>query len=286
MSTAPPSPSAPTPRTWLVTGTSSRLGRHVAEAAFAAEQGFTAIEDNFFKRRPVAEQERMTAALARHGVELGCIVNNLIFDRPTMVHGTADAREALDAEFSSAAEAARRAGGRWLTTLSGPADPALPPELQAAHMTEHFRFLADRAAQAGVTLLVEAINRRNWPGTFLTSTRLAHQIVRAVDHPHVRLVLDVFQMQVEGGDLLHTIDECWDAVAYVHLADAPRRTEPGTGEINFVNVLRHLQAKGYAGLLDMEHDSARSGKEGEEDVLRAYQRLNAELRDAAEGDPA
>ncbi|MBE9170135.1 hypothetical protein IQ238_22295 [Pleurocapsales cyanobacterium LEGE 06147] len=79
------------------------------QVKFIAERGFAGIEDNFLKLRPVEVQEKMGRELERHGLQMGCFVNNLIFDRPTFVSDAPEAR-------------------------SGPLDPRLDRDYQTANL--------------------------------------------------------------------------------------------------------------------------------------------------------
>ncbi|WP_244095107.1 TIM barrel protein [Pedobacter alluvionis] len=72
------------------------------------------------------------------------------------------------------------------------------------------------------------------------------------------------------GDLIKTIDRCWDEIAYIQIGDNPGRKEPTTGEINYKNLFKHLHAKGYKGVMGMEHGNSKDGKEGELAVISAY----------------
>ena len=56
----------------------------------------------------------------------------------------------------------------------------------------------------------------------------------------------------------------------MQVGDNPGRKEPGTGEINYRNVFKHLASKGYTGVVGMEHGSSKPGKEGERAVIDAY----------------
>ena len=53
-----------------------------------------------------------------------------------------------------------------------------------------------------------------------------------------------------------------------------KRTEPTSGEMNYTNILKHIQSKGYTGLIEMEHSVSQPGKAGEEAVLKIYDRMN------------
>ena len=77
-------------------------------------------------------------------------------------------------------------------------------------------------------------------------------------------------MQRTEGDLIKTIDRCWDEIAYIQIGDNPGRKEPTTGEINYKNLFKHLHKKGYKGVMGMEHSNSKGGKEGELAVISAY----------------
>ena len=88
--------------------------------------------------------------------------------------------------------------------------------------------------------------------------------------PACKILDDIYHQQISEGDLIPNIDRAWGEIAYFHLGDTPGRKEPGTGEINFRNVFRHLHAKGYQGVLGMEHGQAKEGRAGEQAVIDAY----------------
>ena len=115
------------------------------------------------------------------------------------------------------------------------------------------------------------------PGVFLTSIKDAYLAVHSVASPGVKLLFDVGHVQIEDGDLTKNLDRCWDEIAYFQLADNPGRREPGSGEINFVHLLRRIHRKGFRGILDMEHLVSGEGRAGEEAVIRAYEALSAAI---------
>ncbi len=99
----------------------------------------------------------------------------------------------------------------------------------------------------------------------------AYEMVMAVDHPNVRLIFDTAHIQAMDGDLLNHLDTCWDAIALVQIADNPGRLEPGSGELNFANILGALYRRQYRGLVELEHDWSLPGRDSEQrgiDFLR------------------
>ena len=59
-------------------------------------------------------------------------------------------------------------------------------------------------------------------------------------------------------------------IAYFQIGDNPGRNEPGTGEMNYKNIFKHISGKGYKGILGMEHGNATKGVEGEAALIKAY----------------
>ena len=122
----------------------------------------------------------------------------------------------------------------------------------------------------GLTIVIEPLNPKDHPGLFLTRMSQAHQIVRAVDSPSCRIVDDIYHQQITEGNIIPNIDACWDDIGAFHVGDTPGRKEPGTGELNYRMIFKHIHAKGYQGVLCMEHGKSRPGKEGEQAIIDAY----------------
>ena len=81
--------------------------------------------------------------------------------------------------------------------------------------------------------------------------------------------------QIQEGNLIPNIKNCWDEIAYFQIGDNPGRKEPTTGEINYYNVFKHIHSKGYKGILGMEHGNSQKGKAGEIQVIKAYREVDS-----------
>jgi hydroxypyruvate isomerase len=248
----------------------------VEQVRFAADNGFAGVLYAAARGRPPAEQQRVGEALARHGLEPGCILYTT-FDNlrnTSWATDSAEAREWIGAELAQAAAAAQRVGAKRLAVLGG-ADPQRPIAYQRAAFVQNLRYAADIAARAGLTLCLETLSRKSIPGMLLEHMPDALAVVRAVDHPAVRLIFDTSHVQIMDGDLLFHLEEAWDSIAIVQLADNPGRLEPGSGEINFESVLRFLARRGYRGLVELEHGWQEPGLESERRGLATLRRLDA-----------
>lgn len=77
-------------------------------------------------------------------------------------------------------------------------------------------------------------------------------LVRAVNSPHLKLNLDLYHAQIGEGNLTQLIDSCLELIGEIQVADVPGRMEPGTGEINYPHIARHLNKIGYKGVVGLE----------------------------------
>jgi hydroxypyruvate isomerase len=96
-----------------------------------------------------------------------------------------------------------------------------------------------------------------------------------VDSPSCKILFDIYHQQITEGNIIPNIDKSWDEIAYFQVGDNPGRKEPTTGEINYMNVFKHIYDKGYKGVLGMEHGNSKSGKAGELAVIVAYRKVDS-----------
>ena len=129
---------------------------------------------------------------------------------------------------------------RQLNCLVGiaPRD-ADPIELNEV-LVGNLRFAADALAKERIKLLVEPINTLDIPGFFLNRTEQAVQLIADVRSSNLFIQYDIYHMQVMEGDIARTVQKHLPRIAHIQLADNPGRNEPGTGEINYPFLFRHL----------------------------------------------
>ena len=120
-------------------------------------------------------------------------------------------------------------------------------------------------------MVLEPLNHwTDHAGVFLTGIPQAFQICRAVASPSCKILDDLYHQQITEGNLIPNMDKAWDEIAYIQVGDNPGRKEPTTGEINYQNIFKHIHAKGFTGIMGMEHGNSMKGKEGERAVIDAY----------------
>lgn len=112
---------------------------------------------------------------------------------------------------------------------------------------------AEIAEQSGISMNLEALNiTTDHVGNFLRHTSDAAEMTRLIGSPKLKILYDVYHMQLNEGSLSDNISAFVDQIGHVHVADAPGRHEPGTGEINYSHIFAHLEEVGYRGLIGYE----------------------------------
>ncbi|MGD9637049.1 MAG: hydroxypyruvate isomerase family protein [Pirellulales bacterium] len=243
----------------------------VEQLKFAAGQGFTAWEDNGMKGRSVEEQERIARAMDELDMTMGVFVATADFGKVTFARKDEAAWDAVLADMRTSIDVAKRVNAKWMTVVPGRYDLGLEWDYQTASAIELLKRCSALLEPHGLVMVLEPLNWfTNHPGVFLHKVPQAYQICRAVGSPSCKILFDIYHQQISEGNLIPNFDIAWDEVAYVQTGDNPGRNEPGTGEINFRNVFKHLHAKGYKGVVGMEHGNSLPGREGEQAVIDAY----------------
>jgi hydroxypyruvate isomerase len=135
---------------------------------------------------------------------------------------------------------------------SGPRIDGLSPAAQHAACVENLKRAADLAAANNVQIVLEPIDPIENPTMYMTSVSQAFSIVREVGSPHVRVLYDFYHEQRAAGNLIDKLEQNFDLIGLVHIADVPNRHEPGTGEINYNNIYKKLAQLKYDKFIAME----------------------------------
>lgn len=245
----------------------------VAELEFMRAEGFTALEDNSLRTRDVVLQETIGRTLDRLGMRMGVFVAHTIdWQQPTLTTRDDAKREAFLAEIRGSVDVAKRVNAKWMTVVPGHVDSRPHIDYQTANVIEILKRAAGILEPHGLVMVLEPLNTlTNHPGMFLNRTPQAYMICKAVASPSCKILFDIYHQQITEGNLIPNINRAWDEIAYVQVGDNPGRNEPGTGEINYRNVFKHIHGKGYTGVVGMEHgNSLPKSREGERAVIDAY----------------
>jgi hydroxypyruvate isomerase len=229
----------------------------------AADAGFDGVEfwnwDN--KDLPAIEE-----AVEEHGLKIASFQSNL---GGTLIDP--DQRESFVAGIEKSLGKAQELGAESLFLLTDELGedrsvrfqfPELSDEAKYQSVLNGLKLLAPLAEDAGVTLVLEPLNTTvDHAGYYLHRSAQAFDLVRKVGSSGIKVLYDIYHMQVMEGNIIHTLTSNMDVIGHVHVADVPGRHEPGNGELNYANIFEALRDAGYDGYVGFEFDPTVSSEE-------------------------
>ena len=212
----------------------------------AAAAGFSRVEFWTTSNKDIRQLE---AAISETGVRVTAFVSEptgRLVDRSTHADFVEGVRRSC--------EMATRLHSDNLIVVSGDVQAGVARDVQHAAIVEALRQAAPIAAAGGVRLLLEPLNTLvDHKGYFLDSTPEGFEIVREVDDPAVGLLYDLYHSVVMGEEPMRVLAGNGGLVGHVHIADAPGRHEPGTGQIDWRREPAALRTAGYSGAIGLEY---------------------------------
>lgn len=229
--------------------------------AAARAAGFDAVEYLF----PYAyDKNELASLLKTHGLKQ--VLHNLPAgnwdggERGIACHP--DRVDEFRAGVDKAIEYATALGCPQVNCLAGKVPAGVTREQAHATFVANLKFAADKLKKAGLKLLIEPINSYDIPGFFLNYTAQAAAILDEVGGDNLYIQYDIYHAQRMEGELAATMQKHLPRIAHIQLADNPGRNEPGTGEIHYPFLFRHLDAIGYQGWIGCEYKPKTTTVEG------------------------
>ncbi|MDI9882524.1 hydroxypyruvate isomerase family protein [Flectobacillus longus] len=246
----------------------------IDQLKFMHEMGFRALEDNGMMDRSVEVQTKVGETMAKLGMTMGVFVVN--FDnwplQTSLASGKKEWRDKFLQRCKEAVEVAKRVNAKWMTVVPGNYDRSIPIGIQTGHVIESLRMASAIFEPHGLVMVLEALS--DTPDLFLRNSDQTYMICKAVNSPSCKFLFDMWHMQRNEGHIIYNIDQTWDEIGYFQIGDEPGRKEPTTGEMNYKNIFKHINAKSQASGRDfvfgMEHGNSVKGKEGEIKLIEAY----------------
>lgn len=146
----------------------------------------------------------------------------------------------------------RKLGANGMIVLIGET-LGIPYEQQIKNIIDCLNYVKPVAEENGITLLVEPLNDFDRKNYFLPRSQEVFEILKEVNSPNIKLLFDIYHEQLMRGNLINSINENIDLIGHFHVADAPGRHEPGTGEINYPNVIKAIEATDYSRYIGLEY---------------------------------
>jgi hydroxypyruvate isomerase len=209
------------------------------------ELGFSAFEFWGWWEKDLAAMSLVTQEL---GIQVGsmCAKNIPLADPSRRAEFLVGLQESL--------AAAKLLGCPYLIVFSGDDRIGVSREEHIESIIDGLKASIPLLEGSAVTLILEPLNALlDHKGYFLNTSAEAARIVKSVNHDQIKFLFDVYHQQITEGNLIPNISQYFEQIGYFHIADHPGRFEPGTGEINYMNVLGAIQKLGYTGYIGLEY---------------------------------
>jgi hydroxypyruvate isomerase len=223
----------------------------------AASAGFEAVE--FLWPSEEQLEGRSIAQLGRLIRSTGLQVPLFNFDAGDMaagwrgLAGVPEARARFRANLPVAIGLASELGCRKLNALAGNAASVQTAGAQLDSLVDGLTEAAEMADQAGISVMLEALNRVDFPSYLVLDSATALDVVTRTGRPNVRYQLDVYHVVMGGEDPVAVARAAAGRIGHVQFADHPGRHEPGTGTLDWRAILDVLDATGYDDWIGLEY---------------------------------
>jgi hydroxypyruvate isomerase len=204
-----------------------------------------------------AEAEHYVKLARAYGFGIDTIMAQTNWSKEPNSMVNPDHRERFLKELKEAIQWAKKFNVPQILLMSGNDQTGMTHEAQFASLVESGKRAADIAAQNEVELILENLNSKvNHPGYYLTSAKEATKAVQQVDNPHFRQLFDIYHEFVQHGDPIAAIQAAEPYVNVFHVADAPGRHDPGTGQMKWDEIYKAIAKTGYSGYIALEYTAA------------------------------
>lgn len=249
----------------------------IDQIKWAHDKGFRGIEDNGMMSRTPEMQAKIGETLAKLGMTMGVFVvtTDSWHWKLSLTTGKQEFKDLIVRDCKTAVEVANRCNAKHMTVVPGNFDRSLPMDIQTANVIDALRRGAEVLEKNGLVMVLEPLSDN--PDLFLRYSTQTFMICKAVNSTACKILFDMYHMQRNEGNIIANINKTWDEIGYFQIGDNPGRKEPGTGEMNYKNIFKHIYDKGYRGIMGMEHGNAKPGKEGEMALIQAYRDADAFL---------
>lgn len=210
-----------------------------------AEAGFAHAEIWHWRNKDVGALRKTLKATA---VDLVSLISE-----PRVDLADRDSHRQFLTGFRASCETADRLECGRVVVASGHALPSASFDEQRRTVVDVLAQAAEVAADYEVVLALENVNSRvDHPGTLLDTASACISVVREINSPQLRLLLDRYHSLVMG-EQVGDLTDAGHLITHVQIADVPGRGEPGTGTVDWGRELHALTALGYRGQLGLEY---------------------------------
>lgn len=112
-----------------------------------------------------------------------------------------------------------------------------------------------------VTLIIEPLNDIDRQGYSMPYAKPVFKLLKKVNSPNIKMLYDIYHQNMMGDFSMEDIRENTDLIGHFHVADAPGRHEPGTGNVDYIKILKEISELPYDGYIGLEYMATKSDGE-------------------------
>jgi hydroxypyruvate isomerase len=224
--------------------------------------GFDAIEfwfwDHEFNGNDLIPNKKNIAEISSLCKDLNMTITDLVVNSSDGLIGgfltKPDDKEKYLERLKETINIAHKLNCKKLITCTGNEIIGQTFQQQSDSVVDTLAKAAEIASKEGIMLVLEPLNSDvDHPGCFLSSSKTGFDIVKMVNNPGLKLLYDVYHMQIMGGNQIASIKENISLIGHFHSASVPGRNELYLGEINYVSILNAINDSDYEGYFGLEY---------------------------------
>jgi hydroxypyruvate isomerase len=226
------------------------LGRQMpadAQVDIAAKAGYAGVE--LLSDYKTWKPDQLAAFRAKLK-STGMVVDSMVSGSSTLVDP--DKVSALVDSVTASIPFAKDFGCSQFILTAGVTLAGQSPDAKRKAIVEALKRVSDATTKDNIEVLLEPIDLLERKTSAVTSVVEGFEIVREVARTNIKVLYDFYHEQRGSGNLLQKLDGNLDLVGLVHIADVPKRTAPGTGEVNYINIYKRLAEMKYNRWMAME----------------------------------
>lgn len=215
----------------------------------AAQLGFNAFEFWGWENKDIP---KIKAAMAEHDIALavmGASPGSSLIKRNVQTE--------LVEGMERTAQVAHELNCRTLIATVGNTIDDETYEMSRRRVVRNLRAIGEVAQREGLTLVLETLNTLvDHHGYWLTKMSQAVDIVREVDLPSVKILMDIYHLQIMEGHIISNLTQFIDEIGHFHVAGVPGRHELVGGELDYRYIFDAIDKTDYAGYVGLEYRPA------------------------------
>lgn len=109
------------------------------------------------------------------------------------------------------------------------------------------------AEHENVTLIIEPLNDIDRKNYSMPYAEPVFRLLRKVNSPNIKMLYDIYHQNMMGDFSIEDVKNNIDIIGHFHVADMPGRHEPGTGNVDYVNIIKEIEKLPYNGCIGLEY---------------------------------